>query len=332
MEKMLSLQSGIALRLTTLLALCACSSQATANDLLNNLLQKALGHAVTQGIQNAGNASPPIAPSVGQPSFSPSSSTVEYDQTVSLDRARDFPPNNITRAWRQPETVGVGPGSGGAVRGHVEAKTSYGGNTESLGVVSMRKKLDALYEVLLKEPPLISPLGISVVPGGGFANPRPGATTKAVVGGLLVRAYPIKPGHMTTQRYPDGTFHTPGEGCSLNVLVNDTYSLRSSRLLGIYNGMTLFQRGGGYQLVALNTTRPLLVNGVINRDLIDPSRPASDIQVLVISVRAPSSNWSDLERGQLHPASGAGRLLGVMFGADWLGLLKKIEFSKSKAS
>ncbi|WP_332748980.1 hypothetical protein [Hydrogenophaga sp.] len=329
---MLSSQIGFALRLTALLALCGGSCQATANDLLNNMLQQAIGHAITRGIQNAGNTPPPIGPSSSHPSSPPPSSTVEHDQTVSLDSARDFSPNNINRAWRQPDTVGVAPGAGGAVRGHVEAKTSYGGNAESPGVVSMRKKLDALYGMLLKQPPLMSPQGISVVPGGGFANPRPGATTKAVVGGLVVRAYPIKPDHMTTQSYPDGTFHTPGEGCSLNVLVNDTYSLRSSRLLGIYNGMTLFQRGGGYQLVVLNTPRPLLVNGVLNRDLIDPSRPASDIQVLVISVRAPSSTWSELERGQLHPASGAGRLLGVMFSADWRGLLRQIEFPQGKAS
>ncbi|HVL10207.1 MAG TPA: hypothetical protein VM512_13775 [Burkholderiaceae bacterium] len=328
----MSFHIGFALRCIAGLALCAGSIQATASELLKSVLPQAIGHVVRQGIQNAGTASPPFSSSIGHLTSSAPTSSVEYDQTVRLDSARDFPPNSIKKAWRQPDTVGVAPGPGGAISGRVEAQTSYSGDASSAAVVSMRTKLDALYGMLLKQPPLKSPKGISIVPGGGFSNPRPGATAKTVAGSLVVRAYPVKPDHMTTQRYPDGTFHTPGEGCSLNVLVNDTYSLRTSRLLGIYNGMTLFQRGGGYQLVVLNTPRPLLVNGVLNRDLIDPSRPASDIQVLVIYVRAPSSIWSDLERGQLHPASGAGRLLGVMFSADWRGLLKQIEFPQGKAS
>ncbi|MDI1238049.1 MAG: hypothetical protein PSV26_11255 [Polaromonas sp.] len=322
----------LVLRSAAALSLCTSAFQANANDLLNNVLQQAIGHVITQGLQNAANPGAPASPMLGSPATPATPSAVQNGPEVVLDNAADFPPHGIIQAWRQPGTIGMAPGPAGAVMGHVEMQTTYGGNLSLPGVATMRAKLDALYSLLLSQPPLLNPQGVSIGPGGGLGHRRGGAVGPTVTGSLVIRAYPLKPDSKTTKRYPDGTQHTPGEGDALNVLVNDTDALRDPLPIGSYNGMTVLRRGGGYQLVVLNTTRPLLVNGVLNRDLIDPARPASDIQFLVIYLGAASPTWSALRKGQLHPASGTGRLLGLMFNTDWRSLLKQIETSKGQPS
>lgn len=323
-----------AVRAATCAALIATTCHAHANDLLNGVLQQAIGHVITQGLQKTATPEQPARTGNGQSAAMPealSGAKAKAAPDAKMESSANFPPRYIAQAWQQPGSITSMPGEASSVRGHVEPVPAYGGKLTAAGVPEMRLKLDALYARLLSQAPLANPHGVSLIGGGGFGHRRGGPMGPAVAASLTVRAHPIKLADKATVRHADGSAHTPGEGDSLTVVVNDLDVISDSAVLGTYNGLTLLRRSGGYQLVAMNTTRPLLVNGVINKELIDPSRPASDIQFMVAYVVTSKATWSALPKGQVHPASATGRLLGTLFTADWARLLKQID-QKGQAS
>ncbi|QGJ18318.1 MULTISPECIES: hypothetical protein [unclassified Polaromonas] len=308
--------------------LLASSFHAQATDLLNGVLQQAIGHAISQGLQKAATPDQPVRPDPGkqvtmpEPAYSAKAKAAPAERLESSD---SFPPRYIAQAWQQPASITSMPGEASSVRGYVEPVPAYGGKLSVAGAPQMRLKLDALYALLLSQAPLANPQGVSLISGGGFGHRRGGPMGPAVAASLTVRAHPIKLADKSTVRHADGSAHTPGKGDSLTVVVNDLDVISDSTVLGTYNGLTLLRRSGGYQLVAMNTTRPLLVNGTINKDLIDASRPPSDIQFMVAYVVTSKATWTALPKGQVHPASATGRLLGTLFTADWANMLRQID-------
>ena len=317
-----------AIRTTACAAMLSAAFHTHATDLLNGVLQQAIGHVITQGLQKSATPDPPARPDNGKAAGLPepfAGTKAKAAPSAKMERSEGFPPRYIAQAWQQPATITGMPGEAASVRGHVEPVPTYGGKLTTAGAPHMRVKLDALYALLLSQAPLTNPQGVSLIGGGGFGHRRGGPMGPAIAASLTVRAHPIKLADKATVRHADGSAHTPGEGDSLTVVVNDLDVLSDSTVLGTYNGLTLLRRSGGYQLVAMNTTRPLLVNGAVNKDLIDPSRPASDIQFMVAYVVTSKATWSALPKGQVHPASGTGRLLGTLFTADWANLLKQVD-------
>ncbi|MCY1165131.1 hypothetical protein D9M73_50310 [compost metagenome] len=312
------------IRFPLLCVLLALAFPAGSNDLLNGVLQQAIGQAITQGVQKPGGVEQLFKSVTGQSSTGDEAGRAPGGAAGKFENGAAFHAEYIVQAWKTPISAGTLPGESGSAKGRINPKTAYGGKLSEPGAAAMRARLDRMYGLLLKQPPLVNVQGVSLMQGGSFGGKRGAATKTAVMASLMVYAFPINLENKATVRDADGSFYTPGEGDNLNIVVNDPHDLANPVVLGTYNGLTVLRRGGGYRLVVLNTDRPLLVNGELNKDLIDPLRPASDIQFMVIYVGAASSTWSSMSKGTLHPASGPGRMLGVMFNTDWPGLLKQV--------
>ena len=84
--------------------------------------------------------------------------------------------------------------------------------------------------------------------------------------------------------------------------------LRSETLIDVTRCCTAGYLGG-----LVDSEKVSAAEQVLNPNLIDPSRPRSDIQFLTVYVGAAASTWSDIARGKQKPTSGVGRLLGVTF-------------------
>jgi hypothetical protein len=304
------------LRSVALAALCAGAFQAQAGDLLGNILTQAIGQVANQAVNQAiqpGQSRP------GNPLGLPAPvAGAGGNQDFKLQNGARFTPHYVVQRWQQPAGVAPMESASGQARGHVTTQTSFGGDLGVPGGAEMRRKLDRMFAMLLKEPSLALPRGVSLVPGGSFGG-SPGAPRgPAVIARLSIRAFPIRLEDPATVRHPDGTLHTPGVGDSLNVVVNDLREFRRTEVLGTYNGLTIMRRGpSDYQILLMNTDRPLVVNGALNPDLLDASRPPSDIQFMVIYVGGSSPVWAQLAKGQLPPASGTGRLLAAAYNTDW---------------
>ncbi|HWJ96197.1 MAG TPA: hypothetical protein VNT33_15830, partial [Telluria sp.] len=148
---------------------------------------------------------------------------------------------------------------------------------------------------------------------------------------VSLNAYPINLDDPKTFRFKDGTYHTPGEGDTIRVSVNDPDLLERRTPIGNFDGLVLLQSGTGYLMVVPNTDRPLyLTEGsgrqtayTLNPDLIDASRPRTDIQFMTVYVGAARPTWDAIYRNKIPPTDGIGRLLGVMFNTDWRAVLKE---------
>ncbi|MDO9405820.1 MAG: hypothetical protein Q7T87_17450 [Polaromonas sp.] len=331
---------------------------AQASDLLGGLLNQALGQVANEAVRqvltpgqqgnNAGNNGNTTGSNTTYGNAGGSGAALSPAQLIQslgggaigvtgagnaaggadfkLESGAKFTPHYVVQNWRQPSSVAPLDGPSGAARGHVTRQTAFGGDLGVPGGAEMRRKLDKLYALLLDVPSLNQPVGVSLVPGGSFGGSRGAPRGPAVVAHLSIRAFPIRLDNPATVRHPDGTVHTTGFGDSLNVLVNDLRALARPEVLGTYNGLTILRRGGlSYQILLMNTHRPLLANGELNPDLLDPSRPPSDIQFMVIYVGGSSPTWVQLGRGQLPAGSGTGRLLAAAYNTDWPVLLRQIQ-------
>lgn len=247
---------------------------------------------------------------------------------ASLDNGLTFYAGYIADYWQQPDAPNRGDDASSDARGHVIRKPVFGGNPKQAGVPEMRRKLERILPRVLEHPALKEIRGASLAPGGGFYRERGGPMGPAVAAHLSLIAYPINLEDSKTRRFPDGTYHTPGEGAVLNVEINDTDLLEGRLPIGTYQGMPLLRRGSGYMLLVANTDRPFFVEQggrmALNPELIDPSRPRADIQFMTVYVGAASYTWSDIAHRKEKATSPTGRLLGVMFNTDWAGLLREV--------
>jgi hypothetical protein len=233
----------------------------------------------------------------------------------------------IVDYWRQPPAMASADPSRRTPGWTVDKTHTGGGPTTGPGVAEIRAKLDRLQGELLRHPLLRDPQGFSMTVSGAMGPARGGPMPVPATGAIAVGAYPLHLDDPATRRRPDGRYHTPGEASFLEVRVNELDDLDGRQPVGRWNDIALVNRGDGYMLVLNNSGRPLFLANPpygyqLNPQLLDPSRPAGQIQFLTARV---SSQWRGMPQQQLDPASSLGRMIGVLFLTDWKALLRQVE-------
>lgn len=330
--------------------LCA-AAPAWAADPFGNLLKQSVNSALQQAANRAINPSTaPAAPAapVARPDSQPQTqggaelrqaaqpvaSGMPYKAgTYKFDYDLPFYADYIANYWRDPNASTRGDTPSEDAPGVVVTKLVFTGNQKEPGVPEMRRKLEALFPMVLVHPALKDIRGSSLTVGGSFGNELGQQIDPVVVGRLTIGAEPIHLDNPKTIRLKDGTYATyMHDRLPLEISVNDTRVLEGRSPIGTWNGMTVVSRGGGYMLVIPNTDRPLyLAQGsgrstmyTVNPQLIDASRPKSDIQFMTVYAGAPSHISSAIAHGKEKPTSAIGRLLGTEFTMDWPAVLKEI--------
>ncbi|MBQ5938626.1 hypothetical protein [Massilia sp. AB1] len=311
------------------------SLPASANDWLNKLAKQAANTAIQQTAKNLSATA--SAPSSAQsPAPTMASAAVSYPAPTAAPRAARmrFEDGTILYGdyladyWSRPDASTRGATPDSDALGHVIGKPlSFGGSRKVVGTADMQRKLEAIFPRVLAHPALAGIRGSSLRPGGGFGHANGGPMRHATAGQATLLAYPIRLEDPETHKFPDGTFHSPGEGVVLRIGVNDTDELDGRTPLGTWNGMTVLR--AGYMFVIPNTERPLYVRDasgrqVVNPNLIDVTRPRSDIQFMTVYVGTDSAEHNEVVRQRVLPTSGFGRLVGVLYNTDWRTLLREV--------
>ena len=261
----------------------------------------------------------------------PAPTVVPRASRIRFDDGTVFHGDYLADYWSRPDT-GMRDTRGATpdrdAPGHVIGKPpGFGGSRDHAGAADMQRKLEAIFPRVLAHPALAGIRGSSLRPGGSFGHANGGPMRHALAGEVSLRAYPIRLDDPDTQKFPDGTFHSPGEGAVLRIGVNDTDQLEGRTPLGTWNGMTVLR--GGYMFVIPNTERPLYLRDasgrqVLNPNLIDSTRPRADIQFMTVYVGTSSAEQSEVLRQRVLPTSGFGRLVGVLYNTDWRTLLREV--------
>lgn len=229
----------------------------------------------------------------------------------------------IVDYWRAPPAS-----SGGGAPGWSPGQPFGGGGpTSGAGVAEIRAKLLRLQAALLRHPLLRDPHGFSSTVGGAMGPARGGPMPLPATGNVSIGAYPLNLNDKATLRLPDGRYRTPGEASFLEVRVNELDDLEGRKPVGRWNDIAMVARGGGYMLVLNNSGRPLYLADPtygyrVNPQLLDPNRPAGEIQFLTARV---TSEWRGVPQRQLEPSGTVGRMIGVLFLTDWKALLREVE-------
>ncbi|MBQ5948431.1 hypothetical protein [Massilia sp. ST3] len=311
------------------------SGPARANDWLNNLAKQAANTAIQQTARQLGapRAAPPAAPApvaaaAGAIPVYPAPAIVPRATRITFDDGVVFHGDYLADYWSRPDPVTRGTTPDRDAPGHVIGKpTSFGGSRKYPGTADLQRKLEAIFPRVLAHPALANIRGASLRPGGSFGHERGGPMGHALAGRATLLAYPIRLDDPDTRQFPDGSYHSPGEGAVMRIVVNDTDELERRAPLGAWNGMTVLR--DGYMFVIPNTERPLYVRDasgglVLNPNLIDTTRPRSDIQFMTVYVGTTSSEHNEVVRQRLHPTSEFGRLVGVLYNTDWRTLLREV--------
>ncbi|MBJ6760457.1 hypothetical protein JGU66_06755 [Myxococcaceae bacterium JPH2] len=286
-----------------------------------------LAAGTTEALADVGGATPRMAmqAETGKGAASPK-----------LESGTPFTAAYIVDHWRQhPDSPPLESTPSAQARGYIAKKLMVGAGAGVLkqpGASEMAKKLERIVEALKANPALKNVRGVSLSQGVSLGMLKGGPMDKGIAGKAYVMAFPLRLDDKATRHFPDDTYYTPGDGDSLNVVVNDPSLLETHpEVLGTYNGLTIVRAGTGLGVVVLNTKRPLTVTATtprgtrqdLNPDLMDASRPPSDIQVLVAYLGSGTPTWNDLARGDISPTSGPGRLLGALFTTDWKTLVSQ---------
>ncbi|MBU8895687.1 hypothetical protein DRW03_20350 [Corallococcus sp. H22C18031201] len=251
-----------------------------------------------------------------------------------LESGTPFTAAYIVEHWRlHPDSPPLENTPSAQAPGYVAKKLVVGASAGDLklpGASEMSKKLQRILEAMKANPALKNVRGVSLGQGVALGMSRGGPMEKGIAGKTYLMAFPLRLEDKSTVHRTDGTYYTPGEGDSLNVVVNDPSLLETTpEVLGTYNGHSVVRVGSGLGVVVLNTKRPLTVTvntprgpqQELNPDLMDASRPPADIQMLVAYLGSGTPTWNDLARGNVSPTSGPGRLLGALFTMDWKTLV-----------
>jgi hypothetical protein len=232
----------------------------------------------------------------------------------------------LVRYWENPSAVTRGATPDEDAPGNIMRKPGrFGGKRQGPGFVEMQYKLETLASRVLEHPALANIRGSSLLWFASFGHERRGPVTHAIPARLALMAYPIRLADPETKRFPDGTFHSPGEAPSLVITVNDPDQLEDRQPVGTWQGMTVLR--GGHMFALSNNGRPLYVAGpdgrmVVNPDLVDTARPRSDIQFMTVYVGMASHDASALAHRRIAPLGGIGRLVGAMYNSDWRALMQ----------
>lgn len=311
-------------RLALLCAALAAAQPAAAGDFLKGLARQVAGDTVQAlarqvTAQPARTAVPALA---GAPyvraGSQPPRMRLEDGTVVYADYIADY--------WSRPDAVTRGSTPDTDAPGHIMRKPShFGGSEKKPGFAEMQRKLETVVSRVLQHPALAGVRGASLVWFASFGHDNGGPLGHALPGRLKLIAYPIRLDDPETRRYPDGTYHSPGEGPSLEITVNDPDEIGTRASNGSRQGMTVLRKG--YMFVIANTDRPLYVDDggrmIVNPGLVDTSRPRSDIQFMTVYVGAGTPAMDALTHKRLDPTSNTGRLIGVLYNTDWRAVLQE---------
>jgi hypothetical protein len=324
--------------LATLCATLAAAQPASASDFLDNLARQVVGGAV-QALSNAAArpAAPGGAAAQAAPAAAPIAARPAYvragaqPQRMRLEDGTVFYADYIADYWSRPDPGTRGSTPDTDALGHVMTKPShFGGSQKKPGFAEMQCKLETVVTRVLQHPALANIRGASLVWFASFGHDNGGPLGHAIPGRLKLIAYPIRLGDPETRRYPDGTVHSPGEGPNLEITVNDPDEIGTRESNGSWKGMTVLRKG--YMFVISNTDRPLYVDDggrmVVNPDLVDTSRPRSDIQFMTVYMGDASHTMSDLTHGRIAPTSNTGRLIGTLYNTDWRAVLQEADAAR----
>ncbi|HWJ96198.1 MAG TPA: hypothetical protein VNT33_15835 [Telluria sp.] len=336
-------------------AALAAAQPAVAGDLFKGMLQQAVNGVAQQTANkvqsaatnavNAAFAPPATPPSQAAPAPVPAApvkaapdgmvSTPLPEATggkTGYQFTEPFYGEYIAEYWARPDAPVRGDTASEDALGNILSKPPFNGDGKQPGVADIQRKLAVLLARTLEHPALKNIRGSSLRAGSGIVKARGGAMKQAVAGSASLIAYQVFLDNKQTKQFPDGTYHTFGlEGPSLEIAVNNTDVLEERWPVGSFNGGIVVARGGMYMLVIPNSDRPVyLTEGTgrsvrykLNPDLIDPSRPPGEVQLLTVYVGMASNTQSDIVHRKVKPTSNAGRLYGAMFSTDWPALLKE---------
>ncbi|MCC2954075.1 hypothetical protein LK542_00425 [Massilia sp. IC2-477] len=308
--------------LAAALAACLAAQPVSANDFLNNLAKQAVGTAV-QSLANQMTAKPattPVAPAAARAPYVRAGST---PQRMRLEDGTVFYADYIVDYWSRPDADTRGSTPDTDALGYIRPVSGqWSGVKKQPEYAALQRKLERIIGRVLEQPALVNIRGASLgwIPSFGYESGGPIPASMSLI------AYPITLGDKDTQRFPDGTYHTPGEGPVLRITVNNPEEIGSRVSSGSYKGMTVLRYG--YMFVIANTERPSHVDDghgrkVVNPDLLDKSRPRSDIQFMTVYVGAAGPTMSNLTHKRVEPTSNAGRLFGTLYNTDWRAILEE---------
>lgn len=304
-------------------ALCAAlfaAQPAAANDFLNSLAKEVVGGAV-QALSKQVTAKP-AAPAAAPPApGAPAMRAGAQPQRMRLENGEPFYADYILEYWSRPDAVTRGSTPDLDAPGYIMPLPSkFGASRKGADYALLQRRLERIMARVMEHPALVGIRGASLTWSANFGHD---GGKRPLVANVSMLARPIDLDDPKTKRYPDGSFHTPGEGPVLEITVNNPEEIGVRRSSGSYKGMTVLRHG--YMFVIPNTDRPLLVgaNGdtEVNPDLLDDARPRSDIQFMTVYVGAFIPSELHLVQKRVDPVGNAGRLIGVLYNIDWRAVL-----------
>lgn len=315
--------------LAAALAACCAVRPASANDFLNNLAKQAVGTAV-QSLANQMTArpapsAPAAAPAAASGARAPYVRAGSQPQRMRLEDGTVFYADYIVDYWSRPDAETRGSTPDSDAPGYIRpVSKQWSGSKKQPEYAVLQRKLERIIQRVMEQPALVNIRGASLgwIPSFGWENGGPIPASMSLI------AYPITLADKDTQRFPDGTYHTPGEGPVLRITVNNPEEIGSRVSSGSYKGMTVLRHG--YMFVIANTERPIHVDDghggkVVNPDLLDKSRPRSDIQFMTVYVGAGTPTMSALTHKRVEPTGNAGRLFGTLYNTDWRAILEEAD-------
>lgn len=306
--------------LATLCAVLVAAPSASANDFLDSLAKQAVGSAV-QAISSQVTAKPiPATPVAAK---APYVRAGAQPPRMRLEDGTVFYADYIADYWSRPDAVTRGSTPDLDAPGNILARPAkFGASKKQPEYAALQRKLETLIAHVMAHPALAGIRGASLRWGADFGYD---GGTQPLVAKLSLIAYPISLDDPETKRFPDGTFHTPGEGPILRITVNDPEEIGTRQPSGSHQGMTVLRYG--YMFVVPNTDRPLFIDAdgmkAVNPELLDSSRPRSDIQFMTVYVGAAGPTMSKLTHKRVDPVGNSGRLIGMLWNTDWRAILQE---------
>jgi hypothetical protein len=310
--------------LPVLCAALLAAQPAAANDFLNNLARQVVGDTVqavsrhvTAKAATAATPAVPAAPAAAAPYVRAGAK----EQRMRLENGEPFHADYIIDYWSRPDAVTRGSTPDLDAPGWImPIPTKFGASKKGADYALLQRRLERIIARVMAHPALVGIRGASLTWSADFGYD---GGKRSLVADISMLARPIDLDDPKTKRYPDGSFHTPGEGPVLRITVNNPEEIGVRRSSGKHKGMTVLRHG--YMFVVPNTDRPLLVGPAddtqVNPDLLDDARPRSDIQFMTVYVGAFIPSELHLVQKRIDPVGNAGRLIGVLYNIDWQAVL-----------
>lgn len=309
--------------LAMLCATLVAAQPAAANDFLDKLAKQVVGDTVQavarHATAKAAAAAAPAAPAAGAPTVRSGA----REQRMRQENGEPFHADYIIDYWSRPDALTRGSTPELDAPGWImPVPSKFGASKKGADYALLQRRLERIIARVMEHPALVGIRGASLTWSANFGYD---GGKRPLVANISMLARPISLDDPKTKRYPDGSFHTPGEGPVLEITVNNPEEIGSRRSSGSYKGMTVLRHG--YMFVIPNTDRPLLVGPAddtqVNPDLLDDARPRSDIQFMTVYVGAFIPSELHLVQKRIDPVGNAGRLIGVLYNIDWHAVLKE---------